>query len=197
MTIDYAKVKRILTSSEFALVESARPASIAAMRSSTLKSKINQARKQADKWSGQGIRQNRAAGKGANDANERTAQKSEVFKEVLARFEKQLVKTEAADSENAAKKAAAKSAKKAPAKPARKTPAKPKKSKVAAADAAKTPLKKGAPDPEAAKVPGRAATSAGKARVQNTRVQQSGLSTRTRGHVSARGRRAQAARNTR
>ncbi len=189
MTIDYTQVKRILTASEFSLVESARPTSIAAMKSSTLKTKINQARKQADKWTGQSISQNRASGKGPKDGNERTERKAEVFKEVLARFEKQLAKAEAAEAKQAAQKKASKPAKKS-SKPAPK-------SKQARVDAAKTPLKKGAPDPDSAKVPDRAALSGGKARVQNTRVQQSGLNTRTLGHVSARGRRAQAARNAR
>ncbi len=186
MTLDYARIRKLCTTQEFALVESVHPSKIKRFTSTQLQSKITQARKQADKWREQAISQKRAADRPVDGAG-RSAEKQEVFQEVLARLEARLeeltaspatvkqvptinrsarpggrVKSSKAKSPNSAGAAAAKSKGKG-----------------------KSSVESKVSDP---KVAGR--TSA-------TRAQISGLKNRVRGHVSARGKRTQAKRNAR
>jgi hypothetical protein len=187
MKIDYKKASKLCSADEFRLVEQSRPNNVAQLNLRDAKRRVEQARKQFDKWRQLSITQDRhQRGKPSDQAQERTQAKRDLFREVLNRFEARQKKIEAIEAGKERRKSAAKKpaagAQKPPfaAKPAKASPAKGKGSRTSGSTA-----------------PGRAQLAKGKGRVTKHKITQSGLTTRVKGHVSARGRRAQARRNVR
>lgn len=218
MSIHYPSAKRLTNAVEFKLVEETKKPALRAMSLSDLSTRIARARKLEDKWRQTAVKQERMLKKGGKPGeHERTLAKRALFAEVREVFEERLAFARQLESEPPAKrKAGARkvTAAKAPATEApvkKKAAAKKQATKKAAAKKApakKAPAKKAAAKKKAAPK-GRAATAAAmreltkskrarqKARITSHRVTQSGLNTRTRGHVSARGRRSQSARDRR
>jgi hypothetical protein len=202
MKIDYKQAKTLCTAAEFSLLEDTKPKSLTTFTAAELKRKAAQARKYSDKWREQA----RSQGQSTDGRGARSQDKHELFQEALERFEARLSRVVAAVP---VKKAAAKKvvAKKAP---AQKTPSKKAaEKKVAARKAAAVvaPAKKAAKK-AARKAGGKFTGKSGapdslakqakqKAIGTKRRIEASGLNTRVRGHVSASGRRNQAARSAR
>ncbi len=99
MTVKTADVRSLLTKSELVLFEASSPKSLATLSAARLKQKIALARKLRDKWADQSRQQRRekqsAQQARSTSANARSEEKADLFSQVLARFEKQLEKTEA------------------------------------------------------------------------------------------------------
>ncbi|MEX1049661.1 MAG: hypothetical protein WED15_09040 [Akkermansiaceae bacterium] len=194
MNINYQNARMLCSATELSLLEDTKPKTLTGFTDAELKRKVAQARKYSDKWRQQAISQGQSS-KGGGD---RSQQKHELFKEALGRFEGRLTRTAAsakkapaakkvtkkvAPVKAAAKKAATKAAKKA----AKKVPAK----KAVKAPSPPEAVRKGGPI-----IPlGRKAEQ--KAIGTDMRMATSGITSRIRGHVSARGRRDQAARSSR
>jgi len=96
---------RLLTASELGLFDAARRDRIAAHGARQLRGKITRARRLRDKYRDLYQRQRRASGMRTGDKagrareeNERTHRKSELFAEVLVRFETRLGKLQAAQA---------------------------------------------------------------------------------------------------
>jgi len=168
MPIDYKNARKLCTASELALLDQAKPAVLSKLKPAEIRKLASSARSLADKWREQAIKQQRAT----DGSAQRSQQKHAFFKEALSRFEAQLIKL---TSPPPAKKAAAKKA------AAKKSPIK---KKVAKKATSKRPL----PLTHQAKK---------KAIATRMRIERSGQSSRIRGHVSAAGRRNQAARSAR
>ncbi len=98
MAITRSKAKSLCTVTELALVDASGPKSIGQLSSAQLRQKVSRARKLIDKWRGQTESQRRIAkSKPASrptPAARRSAEKAQLFAEVLKRFETQLAKTE-------------------------------------------------------------------------------------------------------
>jgi hypothetical protein len=212
MQINYQQAKSLCTDAEFRLLSETKPGPLSRLTLGELRKFIPQARKYSDKW----LQQSRKQGNSTDGAGARSLQKHEMFKEALARLEGKMAKLDgAAPAKKAvAKKAVAKKAsakkvvtKKAVAKKvvakkaAKKTGAK----KAAASNVVSKAAKKAAAKKAVArKVSGnvRSAMSLAKQAKQKSigtslRIAASGKGSRVRGHVSAQGRRNQAARSAR
>lgn len=206
MQINYPQAKTLCTEVEFQILASAKPQVLAAMKPAELRSIASKARKYSDKW----LAQSRKQGNSTDGAGARSFTKHEFFKEAVARAEAKLAKLEAVKPvvKKVAKKAAAvkktgvvkkvASAKKAIAK---KTvtptaPAKKAASKKAKKAAAKKVAKK-AVSSRARSDMSLANQAKQKSIGTGLRMATSGQSSRVRGHVSAQGRRNQAARSAR
>lgn len=207
MKINYPKAKTLCTDAEFRILTATKPRELATLAPAALRKLSTQARKYSDKW----LQQSRKHGNSSTGAAQRSFEKHEYFKEALERIEAKLAKTatpaaakKAPVKKAAAKKASAKkaAAKKAPAKkvPAKKTPAKKAAKKAASKKAKKAVAKKAAK--KAASSRARSAMSLATQAKQRSigtglRMAASGKNSRVRGHVSAQGRRNQAARSAR
>jgi hypothetical protein len=207
MAIDYKAAKKLCTAAELALLEQSKPTVLTGLSAADLRRMGGQARRYSDKWRELAIKQGAVAGAPV----ERTQAKHAFFAEAVTRFEAKLAKLVIAQekAKAVAKKAPAK-AKKAPAKPAqasRKKAAQKKaaKKKVAARKAASpAPAKKAAAKKPVVKAPpenaaalSRESKGIQKGRVTSQILDKSGLNSRVKGHVSASGRRNQAARSSR
>lgn len=251
MTISIAKARSLCTKQELALVTASSRKNLPTLSASRLKQKVTLARKLRDKWLDQAQQQRRAKqaeqqARGTSAAA-RSQEKSDLFAEVLDRFEKQLAKVESAGSgstagkpkrsnppkkaraaghresraavreamqaeqEAVATKRAAAAAPKAPADepsaaaaPAKKKAAKKTAKKKAAKKAGKAATARrkkaaSAPDASAAEAPRPAAVKKknlqARTAAKHSRVVQSGA-VRVQKHISARGRRNQARRDS-
>jgi hypothetical protein len=213
MSIPYPTAKKACTAVEFTLIDLSKPANLANLRPAVLKTKIAQARKYADKWRDL-VRKQQAAKDGKA---ERSLEKQEWFTEVLTRYETKLAKVtaqeaaakapakkvapvkKAAPAKKAAPKPAAASRKKAAQKKAAKKKVAAKKATATKAPATKAaatkpPVKTGTRDLLALS---REAKGIQKGRITAQVLDKSGLKSRVKGHVSAAGRRNQAARSAR
>jgi len=198
MQIDFKTAKTLCTASEYALLQDARPKSLTQLSVPELKKKAARARMLSDKWRDL----SRSQGRSSDGAAARSAQKQDLFTEALARFAGRLAKASGGASPATkvpAKKAVA--AKAVVKQTAKKTVAK---KSVAKKAAKKAPAAAKMPKMPAAKKSSQKSKSldhTAKAeqhgRRSALRIAASGLSTRVRGHVSARGRRDQAARSSR
>jgi hypothetical protein len=98
--INLSKARDLCTAPELRLVEASRPQAIRNLTEAQLKSKVARARALRDKWHDVFTRQRRQAQRDrrarAVAASDRSRQKSELFGDVLARFEAQLEKGAAA-----------------------------------------------------------------------------------------------------
>lgn len=198
MKIDYQNARILCSATELSLLEDTKPKVLTGFTDAELKRKVAQARKYSDKWRQQAISQ----GQSSRGSGGRSQQKHELFKEALGRFEGRLTRTAAsakkapaakkvtkkvASVKAAAKKVVNKAAKKTTEKAAKKVPAK----KAVKAPSPPQAVRKGGPI-----IPlGRKAEQ--KAIGTDMRMATSGITSRIRGHVSARGRRDQAARSSR
>jgi hypothetical protein len=115
-TIRLSDARELCTDAEFRLVESASRKQIGTHSAAQLKRKVDQARKLRDKWQDLATQQRRETqqqqGARVTDKNARSRKKSELFAEVLSRFEEQLKKADAsAGAGGAGSKTAAKPSK--------------------------------------------------------------------------------------
>ncbi len=98
MAIARSKAKSLCTITELALVDASSPKSIGQLSSAQLRQKVSRARKLVDKWRGQTESQRRIAKSKPVSRSTlpagRSAEKAQLFAEVLKRFETQLAKTE-------------------------------------------------------------------------------------------------------
>jgi hypothetical protein len=173
MKIDFLTARALCTASELALLQDTRPKSLTGFPIGELKKKAALARKYADKWREQAKR----GGNSKDGAAARSQQKYELFREALTRLEARIARIEKPAP---------------PAKKAVKKTAPPKPAKKAAKKTAKVSIK-------SRKEPALALSKRAnqQAITTNRRMETSGLTSRIRGHVSARGRRNQAARSSR
>lgn len=198
MKVNLRSARALCTASEFDLVAASGGEGLRALGEARLKQKVVRARALRDKYRDLLRRQRLAARRpGANtardDANARTAAKADLFEQTLARFVDRLAQVQAAAKKAAAKKAVAKKAavKKPAAKKAAKKAAAPKPQRSRKAPAPSTPL---APkvQPPAARgfVSDKAAQSARNVKLKSMNARN------VQAHVSARGRRDQARRDS-
>jgi hypothetical protein len=176
MKIDYKNAQQLCTATEFAVIETAKPTQLAKLTETEVKKNLNQARKLADKWREQAIKQGNSPASG--ESAQRSAAKAEIFTEVLARYERQLEKLQSPpadkkDHRPVAEKAAMDS-----------IPAPPENQRRAGASGK-------------IQQPDLAAQARARGRGADFRTDVSGLNNRVKGHVSARGRRSEAARDQR
>jgi len=181
MQINYQKAKAICTEAEFNILASAKPVLLAAMKLGELRALAPKARKYSDKW----LAQSRKQGNSSDGAGARSFAKHEFFKEALARVEARIEKLTLV--------------KPAPDKPAKKTTKKTAKKAVATKKAAKKAVKvaKKAASTRARSAMSLATQAKKKSIGTGLRMAASGKNSRVRGHVSAQGRRNQAARSAR
>lgn len=176
MRIDYQNARSLCTSAEFDLLLDTRPKALTALSVTQLKRKASVARRYSDKWREQAKR----GGNSKDGSAARSRQKHELFREALHRIEARIARIEkpVAAVSKASKKTARKVAKKAAKKAVKKTASvSPKGGKTAVLSLSKRAKQK--------------------AITTSRRIEASGLTSRIRGHVSARGRRSQAARSSR
>jgi len=202
MQINYQQAKTLCTDAEFQILASVKPQALAAMKPAELRSLASKARKYSDKW----LAQSRKQGNSTDGAGARSFTKHELFKEAVTRIEAKLEKatlakpaakkvvTKSAPAKKAAKKAAV--AKKPAKKAAPIAPAKKAASKKAVKAAAKKVAKK-AVSSRARDAMSLANQAKQKSIGTGLRMATSGKNSRVRGHVSAQGRRNQAARSAR
>lgn len=168
MKIDYKIAQQLCTSTEFAIISSSKPAEVSSLPLQKVKKLLNQSSKLAAKWAEQAAKHSAS---GDDERAGRSSTKEKFFTEVLARYEKQLARLVASP-------------------PALET------SSTAATPAASAPLPS---DPSIGKVrpPTLAEQARDRGRGADFRTEVSGLNSRVKGHVSARGRRSEAARAAR
>jgi hypothetical protein len=244
MALNLRKAKELCNKSEWELVEASKRDAISTLNETQLKRHVARARKLRDKWRDQAVTQRRKTQQAQNarttSANARSAEKTEIFDEVLSRFEKRLAKVAGSADSSATptpkktpprrvradehratrstvrKKLASKRAKldeksvlessgASPASAAGETPVSPtlkkkvkkvaKKGTKKASPASKRAAKKRV-SAKSAKLD-RASQRSAKTAAKGARLDKSGVNTRTRGHVSARGKRSQARRDRR
>jgi len=193
MKINYAQAKSICNAQEYALVESCRPTTLAKLSAAEVKRKAGQARKLFDKWNDLAIKQDRERGDAPAKDGERTRLKRDLFREVLDRLEEKAEKVgaKAKAAEEAKSKAANAKKQKAAADKLRALAAKMEEKTgrgISRPKGSKAGKKKGQD--------GLVGHAEHRGRIADHRKAQSGLTTRTRGHVSARGRRAEAKRGS-
>lgn len=172
MQIDYKKASLLCTPAEFEILVGAKPAALAKLDPAEAKRWVSRARKAADKWR----LQSRKQGASPDGLATRSLAKLGLFTEALARYEQKLAKLTA------------------PA-PAKKPAGTKPKAKKAGRNAEKAPPIVVAP--RKAPVRDLAGKAERKAIGTDLRIAASGLNSRIRGHVSASGRRNQAARSSR
>ncbi len=194
MQINYQKAKTLCTDAEFKILSSVKPTELAAMKLGELRALAPKARKYSDKW----LAQSRKQGNSTDGAGARSFAKHELFKEALARVETRLDKLTVVKpvAKKNAKKTAKKTAKKAVKKVAKKTAKKAVASKKAVKAAVKKVAKKAASS-RARSAMSLANQAKNKSIGTGLRMAASGKNSRVRGHVSAQGRRNQAARSAR
>jgi hypothetical protein len=184
MKIDYQNARQLCNAAELSLLEDTKPKSLTKFSEAELKRKISQARKYSDKWRDQA----QAQGNSTDGSGARSMQKHELFKEALNRFEARLSRTTVA-------------AKKVPAKAVQKKAAQKKAAKKVSTKKTARKSGKASSPPKAERKGGPIIPLGRKAKQMaigtESRMATSGLTTRIRGHVSARGRRDQAARSSR
>ena len=100
MAISMGRAKVLCTASELELVRASTRQEIGKLSAARLRQKETRARKLCDKWQDQAKSQMRSAqsksGSRTAGANKNSAEKAELFDEVLNRFSAQLAKVEAA-----------------------------------------------------------------------------------------------------
>jgi hypothetical protein len=100
-----AEIRQLLTAAEWKLYQASAPDAVARLTATQLKSHIAHARTARDKWSDLATRQRRekqqSQGSRVTDAAARSASKTEILSQVLARFEAQLPLAEKAGEKSA------------------------------------------------------------------------------------------------
>jgi len=172
MQINYPKAKTLCTEAEFRILTLVKPQELAAMKFGELRALAPKARKYSDKW----LAQSRKQGNSTDGAGARSFAKHELFKEAVSRIEARLEKLTLVK----------------PA-PAKKAPAK----KAASKKAAVKKVAKKAASSRARSAMSLANQAKQKSIGTGLRMATSGKNSRVRGHVSAQGRRNQAARSAR
>jgi hypothetical protein len=226
MTVPAAKVKEICTAQEAALVRSSRSPALGKLTPAEVKKNAARARKLYDKWLALSRGQSRAKSKktGFGESKANTSLKLEILGDALKSFENKLSKLESVTGTK--KKAKTKKARSAGHRAARaeiraelaleketlkKTPSKPAGKKATKKKSVKEKAKKVSqnkpvtnlasstpPTGQKAKKTAKKNSAASKAKTaaKKARIKRSGLDSRVLGHVSARGKRAQARRDS-
>lgn len=192
MQIDYKKARVLCTDTELSLLNDSKPLNVAKFTPAELKRKVTQARKFSDKWREQAIKQ----GNSTDGSAAKSEAKHEFFKEALARFDSRLAKV-SAPAAVVKKVAVKKVAKKAVAKVAVKAVVKKAVAKKAVAKKAVAKKAGVAKSSKARSAMSLANQAKKKAIGTDLRMSKSGINSRIKGHVSASGRRNQAARSSR
>jgi hypothetical protein len=198
MAVRMSQVKSVCTANEVALVAASRKPLLETLSPAELKRSARRARTLFDKWQGQARTQARAKRQkeGFGEEQARTQSKVDIFQEALRNFEKRLATVEKA---SAGKGARGKSA-----------GGKPKKARSAGHRSARADVRSQLAEPPMVPRPKKPALTgiqkklaadlgqqqSATAAATKSRVTQSGLTSRVRGHVSARGRRAQGRRDS-
>jgi len=207
MQMNYPKAKSLCTDVEFQILNSVKPQALAAMNPSELRALASKARKYSDKW----LALSRKQGTATDGAGARSFAKHELFKEALTRAEAKLAN--AAPAKPTPAKAAAKATVTNKTGPMKKATVTPKAAFAKKTAAANMGASKNAVKAAAKKVAKKAAKKAVSSRARSDmslatqakqksigtglRMAASGKNSRVRGHVSAQGRRNQAARSAR
>jgi len=170
MQINFEEARKLCTAAELSLLQDSRPKIMTGFSGKQLKQKAAIARKYSDKWREMAKR----GGNSTDGSAARSKLKHGLFREALSRIEARIARTEKPAVKVPAKKAAKKAVKKTAKKSAR--------ASIKSNTAAALPLSKRANQ---------------KAVITSRRIAASGLTSRIRGHISASGRRNQAARSSR
>lgn len=178
MKIDYKTARGLCTDSEFSLVEDSKPKSLTQFKAGELRAKAKRARTLSDKWRDRG----RSQGNSSDGSAARSAEKQELFAEVLLRFEKRIERIGVVPAVKSPAKTAVKAVKKTA-------------KKAATAKMPKLPVAR--KTSRKSQLLDHTAKAEQHARRSASRLASSGLTTRVKGHVSSQGRRAQAARSSR
>ena len=205
MTIKLSEARQLCTKPELELIVSASPKELSGITLGRLEKKIERARKLRDKYADLAVAQKRKTQKvkgirGVDDGSTRTKRKAEIFGELLEKLgarktllEERKRKALEAAAKKAAKAAAKKAPKKAPVrKAAKKAPAK----KAAKKALPKKPaLKKAVSKPKPRR---KGVTPGGQsgAKPKAAKIQQRTRSKAIQAHISSRGKRAQARRDS-
>lgn len=200
MQINYQKAKTLCTDVEFEILTKVKPQELAKMMVGELRALVPKARKYSDKW----LAQSRSQGNSTDGAGARSFAKHEFFKEALSRIEAKLAKVTMgvvasgkAEKQTVSAKKTVTTQKVAGKKiPAKKVVAK-KAVKTAAAKKIAKKIAKKAVSTRARNAMSLANQAKQKSIGIDLRMAKSGLTSRVRGHVSAQGRRNQAARSAR
>jgi hypothetical protein len=205
MTIDFKTAEKLCTAAEYSLLKQTGSGAISKLSAADLLRKARLARRYSDKWRGQAIKKGGSLGLLAVASQT----KHEFFAAAVSLFEERLMKltspAPAGPGPVAKKQTPSAQPKKAPAKPAKASRKKAAQKKVAARKTASASAPKSAPAKKAAvKNPPRNAVSLSretkgiqKGRVTRQVLDKSGQNSRIKSHVSASGRRNQAARSSR
>jgi len=190
--IDLSKARKLCTAAELRFVESASGRALAKATEAQLKEKIALARDLRDKWWDAFTRQRRRFKRedfSATKGNVRSQQKSELFAEVLARFEAQLKKVAAS---RAVPEPAA-----APERAVKKTAERPKGPAMQAEDVAgRHPSRQQSADAATKRDRIKYGQQGARPGATRDRMKTAGVDTRIRAAVAARGRRSQARRDS-
>lgn len=170
MQLNFEEARKLCTAAEFSLLQDSRPKIMTGFSGKQLKQKAAIARKYSDKWREMAMR----GGNSSDGSAARSKQKHALFREALSRFEARIARIGKPAVKAPAKKAAKKAVQKIAQKSAR--------ASIKGNSAAAMPLSKRANQ---------------KAVITSRRIAASGLTSRIRGHISASGRRNQAARSSR
>lgn len=178
MQINFEEARKLCTAAELSLLQDSRPKIMTGFSGKQLKQKAATARKYSDKWREQSMR----GGNSSDGSAARSKQKHGLFREALSRFEARIARLEKPAVKTPTKKVATKTTKKAAKKAVKKIVKKSARASIKGNSDAAMPLSKRANQ---------------KAVTTSRRIAASGLTSRIRGHVSASGRRNQAARSSR
>jgi hypothetical protein len=247
MALNLKKARELCNKSEWELVKASKRDEIGQLTEAQLKRHVARARTMRDKWRDQAVTQRRKTQQEqqarTTSANARSAEKAEIFDDVLARFEKQLQRVAASSSSTSGG-----SARKSPPKRVRSEEHRASRAQVRkklatkrakldeqkvleSSAAAESPASEGAATEQSVsptlkkkvkkvakkgtkkaqlarkaskkKTPvksdtlNRSSQRSAKTAAKSAKLTKSGVTTRTRGHVSARGKRSQARRDSR
>jgi len=192
--IDLSKARELCTAAELRFVESSRGRALAKATEAQLKEKIALARDLRDKWWDAFTRQRRQRKRerfSTARGNVRSQQKSELFAEVLARFEAQLKKVAAPAPAKARETAVA------PDRAVKKTAQRPKGPAVQAEDVGgRHPSRQQWADAATKRDRIKYGQPGARPAATRDRIKTAGVDTRIRAAVAARGRRSQARRDS-
>lgn len=182
MQIDYAAAKKMCTAAELALLEQVKPVALAKLPAVRAKVLLGNARRFADKWRQQAIKQ----GHSTDGSAARSRKKQEMFAEAVSRLNARIEKLNAPA---AAAKPAAKTITVRKKTARKRAVPKPRAKKAARKKATRTPGKISKPNPRS--------QIKRKAAAKSKKLKTSGITTRRKAHIKSMGKRNQAARSSR
>jgi len=182
MQINYATAKKLCTAAEMQLLERVKPVALATLPAARAKVLLGNARRHADKWRQQAIKQ----GQSTDGSAARSRAKQELFEEAVARLNARIEKL---GKPAPAAKTAAKTVTVSKKTARKRAVPKPRSKKQARKKATPTPGKISKPNPRA--------QIRRKAASKSKKLMTSGITTRRKAHTKSMGKRNQAARSSR